>query len=418
MAEKKAKNIHEVKVNITGDEWKKILDNTFKKVIKTVKIDGFRPGKAPRDVFEKKYGKQSLVAEAVDSSMQGAYKKALEEFKAEPIMQPTVAIEKADEEGVTYVFTFTTKPEVKIKKYTGLNVKKDQVKVTKKDVDAEIEKMIKEYADLQVKDGKAEEGDTVIIDFEGFDGDKAFDGGKGENYSLELGSNSFIPGFEDALIGVQAGDKKDVNVTFPDDYHAEELKGKPVVFKVMVHEVKTKVYPELNEEFFLDLGLNDVKTKEDLEKTIKETMIEQMEYQSENKYIDDLFEALLKETSVDVPHELVHEELDRMVSEYEERLKMQGITLEQFYKFTNSSEEKLKEQMHEEAEKRIKLRFAIDEIITLEKIDATDEEAFKDAEEKALKHQMDKDEYIKAFGGLDMLKYDIKVQKVIDILKA
>lgn len=415
--EKKAKNIHEVKIEITGEEWAKKLDDTFKKVIKTVKIDGFRQGKAPRNVFEKKYGKQSLVVEAVDGAMQEAYVKALDKFKGEPIMQPTVAIEKADEEGVVYVFTFTTKPEVKIKKYTGLNVKKDTVKVTKKDVDAEIEKMRKEYADLTVKDGKAEEGDTVIIDFEGFDGDKAFEGGKAENHALELGSHSFIPGFEEALIGVKAGDKKDVNVTFPEDYHAEELKGKPVVFKVTVHEVKTKVYPELNEDFFLDLGLEDVKTKEDLEKTIKDTMTEQKEYESENKYIDELFEALLNETEVDVPHELIHEELDRMVSQYEERLKMQGITLEQFYKFTNSSEEALKSQMHEEAEKRVKLRFAIDEIIELEKIEATDEEAEKNAEEKAKKHGIEKDEYIKAFGGLEMLKYDLKVQKVIDVLK-
>lgn len=415
--EKKAKNIHEVKIEITGEEWLKILDDTFKKVIKTVKIDGFRPGKAPRSVYEKKYGKQSLVVEAVDKSMQDAYKKALDKFKGEPIMQPTVAIEKADEESVIYIFTFTTKPEIKIKKYTGLNVKKDTVKITKKDVEAEIEKMRKEYADLTVKDGKAEIGDTVIIDFEGFDGDKAFEGGKAENHALELGSHSFIPGFEEALVGVKAGDKKDVNVTFPEDYHAEELKGKPVVFKVTVHEVKTKVYPELNEDFFLDLGLEDVKTKEDLEKTIKDTMTEQKEYESENRYIDDLFEALLKETEVEVPHELIHEELDRMIMQYGERLQMQGITLEQFYKFTNSSEEKLKSQMHDEAEKRVKLRFAIDEIIELEKIDATDDEAQKDAEEKAKKHGMDKDEYIKAFGGIEMLKYDLKVQKVIDILK-
>ena len=415
--EKKAKNIHEVKIEINGDEWSKKIDDAFKKVIKTVKIDGFRPGKAPRNIYEQKYGKASLVMEAVDNSMQEAYSKALEEFKGEPIVQPTVAIEKADEEGVVYVFTFTTKPEVKIKKYTGLNVKKDVVKVTKKDVDAEIEKMRKEYADLQVKEGKAEEGDTVIIDFEGFDKDKAFEGGKAENYALELGSHSFIPGFEEALIGVKAGDKKDVNVSFPEDYHAEELKGKPVVFKVTVHEVKTKVFPELNEEFFLDLGLEDVKTKEDLEKTIKETMTEQKEYESENKYVDELFEALLKQTEVEVPHELIHEELDRMVEQYEERLKMQGITLEQFYKYTNSSEEALKSQMHEEAEKRIKLRFAIDEIIEKEKIDATDEEVEKDALEKSKKHGMDKDEYIKAFGGSEMLKYDIKVQKVLEILK-
>lgn len=415
--EKKAKNVHEIKVEITGKDWEKKLDETFKKIIKKVKIDGFRPGKAPRNIYEQKYGKQSIVVEAVDSCMNEAYVKALKEFKGEPIMQPTVGIEKADETGVTYVFTFTTKPEIKINKYTNLGVKKDSVKVTKKDVDAEIEKMRKEYADLTVKDGKAENGDTVIIDFEGFDGDKAFEGGKAENYALELGSNSFIPGFEEALVGVKKGDKKDVNVTFPKDYHAEELKGKPVVFKVLVHEVKTKVYPELDEDFFLDLGLEDVKTKEDLEKKVKETMTEQKEYEAENKYVDELFEALLKETSVEVPHELIHEELDRMVEQYAERLKMQGVTLEQFYKFTNSSEEALKDQMHEEAEKRVKLRFAIDEIIELEKIDATDEEANHDAEEKAKKHGMDKDEYIKAFGGLEMLKYDIKVQKVLDILK-
>ncbi len=415
--EKKAKNVHEIKVEITGKDWEKKLDETFKKIIKKVKIDGFRPGKAPRNIYEQKYGKQSIVVEAVDSCMNEAYVKALKEFKGEPIMQPTVGIEKSDETGVIYVFTFTTKPEIKINKYTNLGVKKDSVKVTKKDVDNEIEKMRKEYADLTVKDGKAENGDTVIIDFEGFDGDKAFEGGKAENYALELGSNSFIPGFEEALVGVKKGDKKDVNVTFPKDYHAEELKGKPVVFKVLVHEVKTKVYPELDEDFFLDLGLEDVKTKEDLEKKVKETMTEQKEYEAENKYVDELFEALLKETSVEVPHELIHEELDRMVEQYAERLKMQGITLEQFYKFTNSSEEALKAQMHEEAEKRVKLRFAIDEIIELEKIDATDEEANHDAEEKAKKRGMDKDEYIKAFGGLEMLKYDIKVQKVLDILK-
>lgn len=420
MEEKKAKNIHEVTVTIDGDEWKKKLDETFKKVIKTVKIDGFRPGKAPRDVYEKKYGKQALVVEAVDSYMNEAYKKALDDFKGdinEIIMQPSVSLDKADTDGVTYKFIFTTKPEIKFNKYTDLKVKKPSVKVTDKDVEEEIERLKKEYADLAVKDGKIEKGDTAVIDFEGFDGDKAFEGGKGENYSLEIGSNSFIPGFEDALIGLKAGDKKDVKVTFPKDYHAEELKGKPVTFKVLVHEVKTKVYPELNEEFFKDLGLDDVKTLDDLKKTIKDAMTSSKEFEAENKYVDDLFEALLKETSVEVPHELVHEEIDRMVKQYEERLKMQGVTLDQFFKFTNSNIEALEAQMHEEAEKRVKLRFAIDEIIKLEKISVTDEEAEKDAIEKAKKHNMDKDEYVKAFGGLDMLKYDLMVSKVIEIIK-
>lgn len=413
----KAKNIHEVTITFDGEDWKTKLDETFKKVIKKVKIDGFRPGKAPRSVYEKKYGKQALVVEAVDNYMNDAYMKALEKFKGVPIIQPTVGIEKADEEGVTYKFTFTTKPEVKINKYTNLGIKKPNIKVTDKDVEEEIEKMRAEYADLQIKDGKIENGDTAVIDFEGFDGDKAFPGGKGENYALEIGSGSFIPGFEEALIGLKAGDKKDVNVTFPKDYHAEELKGKPVVFKVLIHEVKTKIYPELNEEFFLDLGLENVKTVEDLKKTIKETMTEQKKYDAENKYIDELFDALLKEVTVEIPHELVHEEIDNMIKEYAERLKMQGITLEQFYKYTNSNEDGLKKQMHDEAEKRVKLRFALDEIMTLEKIDATDEEANNNAEEKAKKYGMEKDEFIKAFGGLEMVKYDIKVEKVIELLK-
>ena len=415
--EKKAKNIHEVLITIEGDEWKSFLDKAFNKAVKEVKIDGFRKGKVPKSVFEKKYGKQAVIPDATELAVDEAYKRALDEYKGDVIMQPQVAIEKVDNDSITYKFIFTSKPEVKIKKYTDLGVKKDEVKVTKKDVEEEIEKIKKEYADLAVKDGAIENGDTAIIDYEGFDGDKAFEGGKAENYALEIGSNTFIPGFEEALIGLKAGDKKDVNISFPKDYHAEELKGKPVTFKVLVHEVKNKVYPVLDEDFFLDLGLEDVKNVDDFKKTIEDTLKEQREYEAENKYVDDLFETLLKQTTVDVPHELVHEELHRMIHEYEERLKMQGITLEQFYKFTNSNIEQLEANMHGEAEKRVTLRFAIEEIIAKEKIEASDEEANKKAEENAKKHGMKKDEYIKAFGGLDMIKYDIKVEKVLDLLK-
>lgn len=413
----KAKNIHEISIEINGNEWKEKIDKAFNKVIKEVKIDGFRQGKAPRNIYEKKYGTGYLISTAVEDEMNNAFKKALEQFDGTPIIRPSVAVEKADSEGVKYIFTFTTKPEVKINKYKSLGVKEPSYKVTSKEVDEEIEKLRKEYADLQVKDGAIENGDTAVIDFEGFDGDKAFKGGKGENYPLEIGSNSFIPGFEEALIGLKAGDKKDVKVKFPKDYHVEELKGKPVTFKVVVHEVKTKVYPELNEDFFADLGFDDVKTAEDLKKKLKEVLTEQKEYSLKNKYVDDLFDALLKEVTVEVPHEMIHEEIDNMLEQYEERLKMQGITLEQFYKYSNTNEAELRSQMHAEAEKRIKLRFAIEEIIELEKIDATDEEVEKDATEKAKKYNIDKDEYIKEFGGIDMIKYDVKVEKVIELLK-
>ncbi|MEG2351579.1 MAG: trigger factor [Bacilli bacterium] len=232
-----------------------------------------------------------------------------------------------------------------------------------------------------------------------------------------MGSNTFIPGFEEALIGLKSGDTKDVNVTFPEEYPAEELKGKQVTFKVLVHEVKTKVFPELDEEFFLDLGLHEVKNVDDFKKTLKEEMKLKKEFDAENKQIDELFDALLKETTVEVPHQLVHEELDNMIEQYKEKLQMQGITLEQFYQFTNSNEEALKDQMHDEAEKRVKLRFALDEIIVLEKIEVSDKEALDEANKMSEKRQMDKEEYLKAFGGLEMVKYDIKIRKVIDILK-
>lgn len=417
MAEKKAKNVHEILITIDGEEWNKIQDNAFEKAVKNVKVDGFRQGKVPKDVFEKKYGKQAIIPDAVEIGVGQAYTKALEKFSGNPIMQPSVAIEKVDNDSVTYKFIFTTKPEVKIKKYTNLGVKKDEVKVTAKDVNEEIEKARQSYADLEVKEGKIEKGDTAIIDFEGFDNGKAFEGGKGENYSLEIGSNSFIPGFEDALIGLKKGDKKDINLKFPEDYHAEDLKGKDVVFKVTIKDVKTKVYPELNEDFFLDLGLDNIKTVDDFKKHVKESLTEQKKYEAENKYVDALFDALLKETKVDLPDELIHEEIHRMVHEYEDRLKMQGISLDDFFKFTNSNIEALEAQMQPEAKKRVTLRFAIEEIIEKEKIDATDKEADKKAEENAKKHGIEKDEYIKAFGGIEMIKYDVKVEKVLELLK-
>ena len=408
----------EVIIKIEGEDWKKALDKAFKKLNKTAKIDGFRPGKASKEVFIKRYGMSSLYMEASEASLDLAYEKMIKEAGDVVIVaQPDISVSAVTDDYVEFKFVLTLKPEVKLGKYKNLGIKKEEVKVTDEEVKEALEDMRKKYIENIDKEGNVENGDIAIIDFEGFDGDKAFEGGKAENYALELGSNSFIPGFEEALIGVKKGDKKDVNVTFPKDYHAEELKGKPVVFKVLVHEVKTKVYPELDEDFFLDLGLEDVKTKEDLEKMVKETMTEQREYEAENKYVDELFEALLKETSVEVPHELIHEELDRMVEQYAERLKMQGITLEMFYKFTNSDEAALKEQVKEEAITRIKQRLLLEEVAKEEKIEITDEEADKDATTLASRYQMEKDEFLKEFGGLEMVKYDSKMRKAIEFLK-
>ena len=281
----------------------------------------------------------------------------------------------------------------------------------------EIEKLLDKYADIVVKDGKIENSDTAIIDFEGFMGDTPFEGGKGENYPLVIGSGSFIPGFEEQLIGLKSGEETDVKVKFPEDYHAEDLKGKDAVFKVKVHEVKTKEKPKMDKEFFLDLGFDNVNTEEELRDLVKVELEAQKDYENDNKYVDDLLEAVNKNTTVDVPEELVNEEIDRMIKQYEQNLQMQGVTLEMFYQFTNSDEQALRDQMREEALKRVQYRFILEEIAILEKIEISDEDADKEAEELSKKYNMTKEELLKQFGGIEMIKYNMQMEKAIDVLK-
>ena len=411
------KNIHELEAKLEGKEWKEAIDRAFIEEQKNVNIAGFRKGKVPRNVYEKKYGKMSLYYTAINSEIGNMYSKLLKENKLEPIMDPKIDVKEVDDDKLVISFVVTTKPEVKIKKYKNLNVKKEAVKVAKEEIDNEIENLRSRYADLVIKDGKIENGDIAVIDFEGFIGDNAFDGGKGENYSLTIGSNTFIPGFEDQLIGHKAGDNVDVKVTFPKDYQAEELKGKKAVFKVKIHEVKTKELPELDEDFFLDLEMQDVKSEKDLRKVTEEQIKARKEYDAENKYIDELLDAVEKQTTVEIPNELVEEELDRMVHEYAHNLEHQGITLEMFYQYTNSDEQALREQMRNDAEKRVKYRFMLEEIAELEKIKVTDKEAQKEAETLAKQYNVTKDEFISHSGGIEALKYDITMRKVIDIIK-
>ncbi|MBP3634985.1 MAG: trigger factor [Bacilli bacterium] len=411
------KNIHEIEIKIEKDRWSKALDKSFEKNVKNAKVDGFRKGKVPRNIFEKKFGKESLYEDAINDVLPEAYEKALNDSKLEPIIQPTIDVKEINEDAVTFIFKITTKPEVKIKKYTGLKVKKEVAKVTDEEVTNQINHLREQYADMVIKDGNIENGDTAVIDFEGFKDGIAFEGGKGENYPLEIGSNTFIPGFEEQLIGLKAGDEKDINITFPKDYASEDLKGKDVVFKIKVHEVKTKQLPEMDEDFFKDLGYDKVENEKQLRDLIRVDLESKKEYELENKYVDDLLEEVSKNTEVELPEELVHEEIHRMIHQYEENLKMQGITLDMFYQFTNSNEEQLEKQMKPEAEKRVKYRFMLEEIVSLEKIEVTDEEAEKEAEEMASKYQVSKEDLLKEFGGLDMIKYDMKMQRALEVLK-
>lgn len=411
------KNIHEIEAKIEGKEWKEAVDKAFEEEVKNAKVDGFRKGKVPRAVYEKKYGKVSLFYSAINGSIGTLYSKVLKDNKLEPIMDPKIDIVEVDDDKVVIKFTITTKPEIKIKKYKGLGVKKETVKVTKEEIDTEVDNLRNRYADLVIKDGKIENGDIAVIDFEGFIDDKAFEGGKGENYSLTIGSNTFIPGFEDALLGHKANEDVDVKVTFPKDYQAKELQGKKAVFKVKIHEVKTKELPKLDEDFFLDLEMADVKDEKSLRKVCEDQIKARKEYDVENKYIDDLLDAVEKNTTVEIPNELTEEEIDRMVHEYAHNLEHQGITLEMFYQFTNSDEQALREQMRNDAEKRVKYRFMLEEIALLENVKVTDKEVDKEAEKLAKQYNVSKDEFLTHFGGVEALRYDLTIQKVVDIIK-
>jgi trigger factor len=412
------KNVKEVKVKIEGKEWKDALEKAFVKANKKAKIDGFRPGKAPKDMFIKKYGMESLYMEAGDLVIEKAYMDVVNENKdLELVAQPDIKLNSVDDDHIEFVFTLITKPEVKLGEYKGLDVKRDSVRVTEKEIDQAVLEMRNRYAENVVKEGNVEDGDIAVIDFEGFKDGVAFEGGKGENYSLTIGSHTFIPGFEEQLIGMEVGEERDINVSFPEDYHAEELKGAPVVFKVKVNEIKTVEIPELDKDFFADLGYEDIENEEQLRATVKETIKARKDADADNKYIDDLLKAASENAKVDIPEQMIHEEAHRMVHQYEEHLKMQGITLEQFFQFTNSNEQALMDQMHDEAKNRVLYRLVLEAIVKEEKIEVSEEEANKEAEELAKKYQMSKDEFLNAFGGLDMIKYDLTMKAAVDVLK-
>ena len=413
----KKNNVHEVIVKIEGVEWTEALDKAFKSKQKDAKVDGFRKGKVPRNIYEKHYGKESLFFPAAEEVLQSAYAKAMEESNLIPVVQPSVDIKDISDKGVEFTFKIITKPEVKIKNYKGLGIKPEEIKVTKDEIDHEICHLLEEYTELVTKEGEVKNGDVAVIDFEGFKDGKPFDGGKGENYSLEIGSNTFIPGFEEQVIGMKTGEEKDLTVSFPEDYGVEDLKGQPVIFKVKVIEIKEKVTRELDKEFFEDLAMEGVDSKETLEKEVEENIKAQKEADNENKYIDHLLEEVAKNVEVDIPQEMVDEETTRLLGRFEQQMAMQGISLDIYYQFTKSSEEDLRKQMDKEAYQNVLYRLMLEEIMNLEKIEVSQEEASKEAEELAKKYKMDKEDFLKQFGGLEMIQYDSEMHKVIDLLK-
>ncbi|MCW8786738.1 MULTISPECIES: trigger factor [Bacillus] len=415
--EKQEGNEGVLTVEVDADTFKTALDDAFKKVVKQVSIPGFRKGKVPRGLFEQRFGVEALYQDALDILLPVEYPKAVEEAGIEPVDRPEIDVEKI-EKGESLIFTakVTVKPEVKLGDYKGLGIEKDDTAVTDEDVQNELKALQERQAELVVKEeGAVENGDTVVLDFEGFVDGEAFEGGKAENYSLEVGSGSFIPGFEEQLTGLESGAEKDVEVTFPEEYHAEELAGKPAVFKVKIHEIKAKELPELNDEFAKDID-EEVETLAELTEKTKKRLEEAKENEADAKLREELVLKASENAEADVPQAMIDTELDRMLKEFEQRLQMQGMNLELYTQFSGQDENALKEQMKEDAAKRVKSNLTLEAIAQAENLEVTDEEVEAELTKMAEAYNMPVENIKQAIGSTDAMKEDLKVRKAIDFL--
>ena len=407
-----------VNYKVSGEEWTKAKDEAFAKIVKKAKVDGFRQGKVPRNIFEKKYGTGDIISEAMEKIVDAKYAETIVKEKLVPVVEPKLEIEKANDNELEFKITFILDPEVKLGNYKGLKVKKEEAKVTKKEIEHEVSHILDRYAELVSKDGAVEDGDTVIIDFKGFKDNEAFEGGSAEGYSLEIGSHSFIPGFEEGIIGMKKDESKDIDLTFPEDYMAKDLAGQKVVFNVLVHDIKNRVIPELDEEFFKDLDMEGVTNKEELNKVIEEEIKAQKEHDNENKFIDDLLEAASKNMTIDLDEEIIDAEVERMYKQFTERLKIQGIDEELYFTYAGVTKEKVKEDMKKEAEARVKYRYLLEAIVKEEKIEIADKEAKEELKKMADTYKMTEEELLKEFNNsLEVLKYDLAMRKAIEVLK-
>lgn len=401
---------------VSAEDFDKGLDKAFDKVKKTVQVPGFRKGKIPRKLFESRFGVESLYQDAIDFVLPEAYSNAIEETGIEPVDQPSIDVGEI-EQGNPLVFTatVTVKPEVELGEYKNLEVDEQSTEVTDEEVDETLEQLREQQAELIIKeDGAVEEGDTVVIDFEGFLDGEAFEGGKGENYSLEIGSNQFIPGFEEQLVGKKAGEETVVTVTFPEDYHEESLAGKETTFNVTIHEIKEKEVPELDDDFAQD---QDVDTLDELKAKTKEDLKAHKEQEATNAKKDQIIEQATDNATVDIPQAMIDTEVEQMVQEFEQRLQAQGMTLEMFSQFSGQSEEDVKEQMKENADKRVKMNLVIEAISKAENIEVSEEDINAELEEMAKMYNTDAEQLKQMLGNnFSMLEDDLKVKRTIDYL--
>lgn len=412
----KEKSTGDLEVTIEGDTWTKACDKAFNKIAKNVTVKGFRKGQAPKQLVEREVSPSQKYYQAIDDNANAWMRDALKENDLTPISQPQLDIKAVDDGKVDMVFTFAVYPEVKVHDYKGLNYKMDNTDVTDEEVDKEIDRMRNTYADEETIDGAAENGDIVNIDYEGFKDGVAFEGGKADGYNLVLGSGSFIPGFEDQLIGSKAGEEKELNLTFPEDYSAEDLAGAAVVFKVKVNEVKRKVLPDLDDDFAQDVNVKDVSTVDDLKKFVRGRLEENKKNQAETKADNDLMDQLTNCVEADIPDVMIEEEIQQNIQQLSQQLSQYGMSLTSYLQMMGKKAEDLKEDYRPNAEKTVKVRLALSEIAKEENLEPTEEDIEKEYQNIADQYQMELDK-VKAAIDSEMLKADVRNQKAYDLVK-
>ena len=409
----------EVKVTFSTEEWKDAQDKALNKLAKKVKIDGFRQGKAPAKMVKARIGKAAILEEATDLILQKSYAGILLDNNVQPVGQPQVKIDELTEDTLKVTVTAPVAPEFELGEYKGLEVKKSSVRVTKKEIEEQLKNYQNQFAELVIKEeGTVENGDTAVIDFEGFKDGEAFEGGKGENYPLEIGSGSFIPGFEEQVVGMQVGEEKELNVTFPENYQAKDLAGQAVVFKVKVHEIKTKVLPEIDDELAKDINIDGIETLADLETYTKEQIKNRKQTEVENKFSDDIVKALIANTPFDVPEAMIETETQTMLREVGQNLSQQGLTMDLFQQLTGKSLDDMKAEMREQAEQRVKFSLILAKVVKAENIEVTDEEVEEEMKQIAEYYGRKLEDIKDIFNGqLDTIKNDLATRKAVQLIK-
>lgn len=416
--EKKEGNEGLLTVTVPAEKVNKALDQAFKKVVKQINVPGFRKGKVPRPIFEQRFGVEALYQDAIDILLPDAYGEAIDETDIKPVAQPEVSVTQI-EKGKDFIFeaTVTVEPEVKLGDYKGLEIEKQETELSDDELQEAIDHSLGHLAEMVVKeDGVVENGDTVNIDFSGSVDGEEFEGGQAEGYDLEIGSGSFIPGFEEQLEGMKVDEEKDVVVTFPEEYHAEELAGKEATFKTKVNEIKFKEVPELTDEIANELDA-EANTVDEYKENLRKRLAEQKATDAENVEKEEAITKATDNTTIDIPEAMVNTELDRMVSEFAQRIQQQGLDLKTYFQISGQDETQLREQMKDDAEQRVKTNLTLTAIAEAEKIEATDEDIDKELEKMSKQFNISVEDIKNTLGNTDIIKNDVRIQKVIDLLR-